>query len=197
MPRHPAGVPPTAYRRAILRLARRDHTVAELRRALLQYGYSSLEVTEAIERLHREHYLDDARYAERFARSRLAQHGLGRTRIRRALRERGVARETTEAGIRTALDEVDEAATLDALARRYWKQHLRLAPERRVPRLFGFLLRRGFPPGLVHARLARLWPRWSQALEGLEPPAEESGIAADDDRQQEHQRARHRPGDES
>ncbi len=33
MPRRPAGPPPTAYRRAISRLARRDHTVAELRRA--------------------------------------------------------------------------------------------------------------------------------------------------------------------
>ena len=34
MPGRKAATPPTAYRRAVLRLARRDQTAAELRRAL-------------------------------------------------------------------------------------------------------------------------------------------------------------------
>jgi hypothetical protein len=42
-------------------------------------------------------------------------------------------------------------------------------PERRLPRLWAFLLRRGFAASLVHERLKALWPRWSDALEGLEP----------------------------
>jgi hypothetical protein len=42
-------------------------------------------------------------------------------------------------------------------------------PERRLPRLWAFLLRRGFTAGLVHERLGALWPRWAKALEGLEP----------------------------
>ena len=169
MPRKQAAPPPTAYRRAILRLARRDHTAAELRRALVERGHEAEEVEAAIERLLRERYLDDKGYAERFARSRLANHGLGRLRIRQALRQRGVGRGEMEAGIRRATAEVDEKAVLDDVARRYWKQHARVEPERRLPRLWAFLLRRGFPPGLVRERLAALWPRWSDALEGLEP----------------------------
>ena len=86
-----------------------------------------------------------------------------------ALRQRGVEAGHTEAGIRTALREVDEAAVLDSLARRYWKLHERTEPERRLPRLWAFLLRRGFPSGLVRERLSALWPRWRDALEGLEP----------------------------
>ncbi len=169
MPRRAEASPPTAYRRAILRLARRDHTAAEMRRALLDRGHEAEEVEAAIERLRRERTLDDRGYAERFARSRLAHHGLGRLRIRQALRQRGVGRGEMEAGIRRATAEVDERAVLDGVARRYWKQNARVEPERRLPRLWAFLLRRGFAPGLVRERLFALWPRWSDALEGLEP----------------------------
>ena len=114
MPRRAAATPPpTAYQRALLRLARRDHSVAELRRALLERGHEPAEIEEALERLRRERYLDDAGFAERFARSRMQHQGLGRLRIRQGLRQRGVDRGTTEAGIAGALREVDECLVLD------------------------------------------------------------------------------------
>jgi regulatory protein len=168
--------PQSAYQRALGRLARRDHSVAELRRALAARGHEADEVEAALERLRRERYLDDAGYAERFARSRLEHHGHGRALVRQSLRQRGVSRAETETGLQSALREVDEKAVLDALARRYWRQHARIAPARRLPRLWTFLLRRGFAAGLVHERLCALWPRWADALEGLEPaePVEES-----------------------
>ena len=175
MPRRAAATPPpTAYQRALRRLARRDHSVAELRRALLERDHDPAEVEAALERLRRERYLDDAGFAERFARSRMQHQGLGRIRIRQGLRQRGVDRGTTEAGIAGALGEVDEREVLDGLARRYWRQHAAVEPARRLPRLWAFLLRRGFSPGLVRDRLCGLWPRWRDALEGLEPaePAE-------------------------
>jgi regulatory protein len=143
--------------------------VAELRRALLDRGHEPAEVEAAIERLRAERYLDDRGFAERFARSRMAHQGLGRARVRQGLRQRGVARAETEAGLEGALREVDERAVLDGLARRYWRQHARVEPARRLPRLWAFLLRRGFAGGLVHERLGALWPRWKDALEGLEP----------------------------
>jgi regulatory protein len=161
--------PPSAYRRAVLRLARRDQSAAELRRALAEKGHPADEIEAAIERLRHEKFVDDRGYAERFARSRMAHQGLGRARIRQGLHRRGVARSETEAGLAAALAEVDEHAVVDALARRYWKQHARVEPERRLPRLWAFLVRRGFPPALVRDRLATLWPRWSDALEGLDP----------------------------
>jgi hypothetical protein len=80
-----------------------------------------------------------------------------------------VSRAETEAGLTSALGEVDEKAVLDALARRYWRQHARVEPARRLPRLWAFLVRRGYAASLVHDRLRALWPRWADALEGLEP----------------------------
>jgi len=143
--------------------------VAELRRALLARGHAPDEIEAALERLRGERYLDDQGFAERFARSRLAHQGLGRARIRQGLRQRGVARADSEAGLAGALREVDEREVLDDLARRYWRRHPRVEPERRLPRLWTFLVRRGFAPGLVRDRLAVLWPRLRDALEGLDP----------------------------
>jgi len=176
MPRSAVGAPPqSAYQRALGRLARRDHSVAELRRALAARGHGEGEIEAAIARLVRERYLDDASFAERFARSRLAHHGHGRALVRQGLRRRGIGRAEAEAGLRGALSEVDERALLDSLARRYWRTHLRVVPAQRLPRLWAFLMRRGFPHGLVRERLQALWPRWADALDGLEPaePAEE------------------------
>ena len=165
----PAGPPPSAYQRALRRLARRDHSEAELRRALAERGHASEEIEDALMRLHEQHYLDDDLFAERFARSRLTHRGHGRAKIRQGLRQRGLSKEQIEGGLKAALADVSEEEVLDKLARRYWKQHGQVEAGRRLPRLWTFLLRRGFPPGLVRTRLRTLWPRWSDALEGLDP----------------------------
>ena len=170
MPRSaPAGTPPSAYQRALRRLAQRDQSEVELRRALGERGHSEEEIDEALARLRAQKYVDDDGYAERFARSRLANYGQGRRRIRQGLRQRGLPPDKVEAGLRAALKDVSEDEVLDTVARRYWAQHTRVEPARRLPRLWGFLLRRGFPGAQVRRRLEALWPRWSDALEGLDP----------------------------
>lgn len=170
----PAKEPGTsAYARALSRLARRDHSVEEIRRALRRAGHGESETERAIARLAAERYLDDAGFAARFARSRIARHGLGRNRVRQGLRVRGVARATAEEGLKEALGEVSEAETLEAVARRYWRQHKDDAAPRRLQKLWVFLLRRGFSTALVGERLRKLWPRWADALEDLPPIDEE------------------------
>ena len=144
--------PPTPYGRALARLARRDHSEQEIRRAL-----------------RRDRYLDDAGFAARLARSRMAHAGMGRNRVRLELRKKGVKRSVAEAGLTEALTEVAEADVIDGLARRFWKSREADEPRHRLRKLWAFLLRRGFPAGLVNDRLHALWPRWSDALDGLEP----------------------------
>ena len=119
-------------------------------------------------RLTRDRYLDDAGYAARVARSRLRFDGLGRHRIRQDLRLRGVERATADQGIAEALTEVPEAEALDRVAQRYWRSRTSDAPRDRLRKLWAFLVRRGFPSDLVRARLTELWPKWREALDGLE-----------------------------
>ncbi len=156
-------------------MARRDHSEQEIRRALSREGYPEDEVEAAIHRLRADRYLDDESFATRFARSRLAGHGLGRRRIREALRARGVARPVAEKGLTDALADVSETEALEAQARKYWRERTRDEPARRLRKLWAFLLRRGYPAGLVRERLAALWPRWQDALDGLEPEDRTAG----------------------
>jgi len=159
----------SAYASALRRLSRRDHSEHELRQSLVRKGHPSDEVEEALRRLRREKALDDDSFAARFARSRMAYSGLGRNRIRRDLSLRGVARATTERGLREAATEVSETEVLDRVARRYWTAHRADEPLRRIRRLWAFLLRRGFPANMVEERLRALWPRQKDALADLEP----------------------------
>src|SRR5262245_45489722 len=137
-------------------------------------GHSGADVEDALARLRRERLLDDAGLAARYARSRLEHHGIGRHRLRQALRRKGISRPVAEAGVREALEQVSETSVLDALARRQWKATRARAPEKRLRNLWAFLLRRGFPATLILARLKALWPRWQDALDGLEPAEAEA-----------------------
>lgn len=175
LPRKPAASPaPTAYGRALARLARRDHAEAEMRRALKRAGHAADEVEAAVARLKGQRALDDERFAEAFARGRLRHRGLGRNRIKHELRERGVGRSVALKGLREALGDVSEGEALETQARRYWHARAKDEPAKRVQKLWAFLLRRGYPADLVRTRLLALWPRWSDALDGLEPMEEES-----------------------
>lgn len=160
--------PPTraAFVDALERLARRDHSEAELRRALSRAGHPEEDVAEAMERLRGRRFVDDASYAERFARSRLEHAGLGSRRLRHALRQRGVEKTLAERGVAAAVAQVGEGDVLERVARAYWRSHGRDEPPMRLRKLWVFLLRRGFPPALVRERLVALWPGTHRALDG-------------------------------
>ncbi len=177
------GPPPprtaaAAYLKAVTRLAHRDRSEHEIRSGLLRDGFSAEIAEETVQRLRGERALDDAGYAARFARTRLRFGGLGQNRVRQELRIKGVGRGTAEAGLREALTDVPEADTVETLARRYWKAHTADEPKKRLRKLWAFLLRRGFPGGLVQERLRGLWPGWRDALDGLEPVEDETAAYA-------------------
>ena len=164
---------------ALRRLARRDHSEAELRRVLAGKGFPADVVDETLSWLRSQHFLDDQGFAARFARSRVAHHRLGRNRVRQALGARGVSRAIIEKGVAEALKDVSETEALEALARRYWRQHGRDQPLQRIRKLWAFLLRRGFPAGLARERLSKLWPRWRAGLENVAEDAETNGENAE------------------
>jgi regulatory protein len=175
----------SAHLQALRRLARREHSEADLRRALLAAGHEAGEVDEALRRLRASGLLDDRRFSAVFSRDRIAYRGLGRHRVRLLLRQRGVPAGHAEQGLAEALGDVSEAAVLDSVARRYVKSHPRDEPATCLQKLAFFLLRRGFPALLIRERLVALWPKSRQALADLaaidEEAASESSVPEDAD----------------
>ncbi len=117
-----------------------------MRRHLARRGIGDGIADAAVAELGRQGYVDDARFAARFAEDRRALDGWGSERIERRLRELGVAEEhvATAAGARTHEDE--RAAALELLARRF--PALGEDPRDRE-RAFGVLVRKGFEPELA------------------------------------------------
>ena len=155
---------PSAYAAALRRLALRDRSESEIRSHLARRGYEEGEVDETLERLRDLGLVNDSRVAERVALSRMESSGLGSYRVRIELERRGFPRESGEAAVRRALEELSEPELLDRAALRYWRANARIPVQKRLRRLHDFLLRRGFPASLVGERLRALWPELREVL---------------------------------
>jgi regulatory protein len=131
-------------------LAKRDRTEIEVRRHLAGRGVAEGTIDRAIAELERQGYLDDARYARRFAEDRRTLDSWGAERIEQRLLAVGVAPELVEAAVaaRPVEDELDAAITL--LRRRFPDPP---ADDRERNRALGLLVRRGYDLELAHDAL--------------------------------------------
>jgi regulatory protein len=134
-----------AYIFAIKTLTRRDHSEAELRRKMGVKGISSGAVDETIERLKNLGYLDDRRFALRWAES-AARNGKGYgSRLRFELNRRGIDEETAAEVTELIRAEFDETETIEALVSRKFATFTpKDADDRRKRRVINYLQRRGF-----------------------------------------------------
>jgi regulatory protein len=128
-------------------LGRRDRTVAEVRGRLEAQEIATQVVDEAIAELTRQGYLDDARYAHRFAGDRRTIDGWGAERIERRLLAVGVAPAliATAVGERGAGEELE--AALAVLRRRFPRAP---ADDRARDRALGLLVRKGYDLDLAY-----------------------------------------------
>jgi regulatory protein len=104
------------YDRACELLALRPHFRRELEAKLQRRGYPPPEVEEALGRLARQGWLDDAAAARGLVASRLARGALGRARLRAELERRGAAPAAVTAAL-GELPEDDLAAAREAAER--------------------------------------------------------------------------------
>jgi regulatory protein len=132
----------TAYRY----LGHRDRTVAEMRSYLERKGAEPAAIDAAIAELQAQGYLDDARYAERFAEDRRTLDSWGAERIEERLLKAGVDRELASAAARAGAE--NELDTAIALLRRRWP--IPPADDRERERALGLLIRRGYELELAY-----------------------------------------------
>lgn len=133
-------------------LNRRDRTVDEIGGMLLGKRVEPAVADRVVTELIELGYLDDARYAERFAEDRRRLDGWGSERIARRLRELGVDREHIDAAVAAQDPEEELEAALELLRRR-----CPAPPQTRQERdrALGILVRRGYAPDMAFNALRR------------------------------------------
>ena len=143
----------TPFDAALRILTLRDHSEAELARKLAAKGCSPEEVGATLERLKELGYLDDRRFARRFAESALENGRYVGARLKQELARRGVAAPLVEETLQE-LDQRDEEVLLaELVARRYATFDPATASDKEKRRVIGFLSRKGFSLGAIFRHL--------------------------------------------
>ena len=133
------------YQYALRLLTGRDYTVARIRQKLASREVVESDQDTVILRLQREGWLDDRRYAERFAESALSSGRYYGVRLRLEMRRRGFAPDIVNDTLAPLLAESDEISEVRSAAeRRYPGFSYSAANDRDKRRVVGFLQRRGF-----------------------------------------------------
>jgi regulatory protein len=134
---------------AVRLLARREHSVEELRRKLQSRSYPESVVDFVVTRLTAKRLVSDDRFTSSFVHHH-AQRGQGPIRIRAELRQQGIANEAIESALEVA--DIDWIAQVQAVRRRKFGGALPGSlPER--AKQARFLQYRGFSADQIRAAL--------------------------------------------
>jgi regulatory protein len=138
--------PPTAYNYALNLLAARPYASRALHRKLIQKKYSAADADDVIRRLLDNGLLNDERFAEQYARSKMLSTGASKRRVTQDLYRKGIKGDIATSAIANVIDqdEIDPAGVIERLARKKLAQLGNLEPVILRRRLFGFLARRGY-----------------------------------------------------
>jgi len=149
---------PTAYNYALNLLSARPYAIKALHRKLIQKEYTTADADDAIRRLVDNGLLNDEKFAEQYARSKMLSTGASKRRLTQDLYRKGIKGDVAAAAIGNVIadEEIDTAALIEQVARKKLTQLGDLEPLVLRRRLFGFLARRGYDVDEIKAVVARL-----------------------------------------
>jgi regulatory protein len=154
---------------AVKALGRVMRTEAELRRLMrtrVEPGERGEAVVNAVVARLKEHgYLDDAAFAETYARLRQENEKLGQRNVRQKLAQKGVAAQVVNEAVEARYQGTDE----EALARKHLEQKRIRKPEneKETARVMRRLVAAGFSTSVIY-KILRQWDVPDEALSALE-----------------------------
>jgi regulatory protein len=163
------------YDHAIKALGRHMRTEAELRRLMrmrVEPGDRGNAIIDAtITRLKENGYLDDAAYAEIYARLRQQNEKLGQRRVSQSLTQKGISRQIVTEAIDARYADTDE----EALARQHLERKRIRKPtnEKETARVMRRLVTAGFSTTVIY-KILRQWNVPDESLSALDNISDDS-----------------------
>ncbi|HEY1240612.1 MAG TPA: regulatory protein RecX [Bryobacteraceae bacterium] len=153
-------------------LGGRAHSTGELKDKLRRRASRLADVDDILARLKDHGYLNDQRFAENFAASRLANDKFGRTRVVQDLRQRRVAPALAERAARQIYQDVNEESLIEEWIRRKYRlaprEHL-FEEDKDLAAAYRRLVRAGFRTGDI-VRVLKRFAKDPGLLDSFEPP---------------------------
>jgi regulatory protein len=157
---------------ALRALSQRAHSAGEIRQKLLKRAQSIQDTDAVLAKLREYGMVDDRRFSEAFASTRLQNDGFGRFRVLNDLRRKRVAPAVADAAVNRAFTGTDESQLIEQyLKRKYRNIDLGqfLKQEKNLASAYRRLRTAGFGSGSAIAALKR----YSQRVEDWEEPPED------------------------
>lgn len=152
---------------AIRILGARAYSTHDLRRKLLGRGGASGTVEQVLSRLEQGGYLNDRRYAEMYASTRLENQGFGRLRVLRDLRQHRVPPAIIDSVIEDLYRETDETSLIEQYLRRKYRG-VDLSDHLTEPRHLAGAYRKLRLAGFSNSNSIRVLKRFAEQAEQLE-----------------------------
>ena len=131
-----------------------DRSRKDLQQKLSKKGYSSEIVTRVILKLESMGYLDDSRYALRYAADAIRIKNRGPHSIKYELQQKGITREIIEETISKVFDDHDE---MTVARRALIKKYPARPPRTEIRKLSDYLRRKGFSYDIIMAIIKESW----------------------------------------
>jgi SOS response regulatory protein OraA/RecX len=142
------------YTLALQWLSVRELSARQLRQRLTRREVPAEAIDAVLVRLRQSGVLDESRMARAAARLETSIKGRGPARTRQKLKALGLGDDDIAQAIDAALEDVDVATLLDrALEKRLRREKGDVSDPATVRRVVGALVRQGFAPGAILARL--------------------------------------------
>ncbi len=100
-----------AYLRLAALCAQAEHCQQEMRDKMRRWGVDEVAQDRVVDRLVKERYVDDERYARAFVKDKIRYNKWGRRKVQQALWQKHIEQEIQQ----QVLDEIDETEYLDVL----------------------------------------------------------------------------------
>ena len=136
------------YTTALRILNYRFNSETELRRKLRAKQFDDVSIAATLERLRAENWIDDARFAGAFVRTRLRQR-IGSRRILRELSEAGVDESIARAAVAELADPEHDRTAARAVAAKRLRTLARKEGDDKRQKLASYLVRQGFDTSLA------------------------------------------------
>jgi regulatory protein len=155
---------------ALRLLGGRAHSMGELKEKMRQRAERPESVESVLAKLKTAGYVDDRKFAENYAASRLENQGFGKMRVLRDLRQRRVAPQLAEQVTDRTFEATDETELIEAFLKRKFRGQ-QLGPFLKDPKNLAAAFRRlryaGFSAG-ASIRVLKRYSSQADELEGLE-----------------------------
>lgn len=147
-----------AYNTALRYLSYRKRSEKEIRQQLQDKDFSTYIITETIQRLRENRYVDDEDFAESYVLTAIKTSDKGIQLIRRELENKGIAKEIIEEKISRYSDKLQLEKAVD-LAEKYINRKKHVSLKQLQFQLKSTLQRKGYPFAIIEEAVAQVFQR--------------------------------------